>query len=56
LVGRRSTRGWSIVYAVFPQFILTWLTPLIPGIWEAEIRKIVILGQPWQKVIETLSQ
>jgi hypothetical protein len=33
-----------------------WLTPAIPAIWEADIRRIEVLGQPRQKVCENLSQ
>jgi hypothetical protein len=32
-----------------------WLTPVILGTWEAEIRRIMVPGQPGQIVHETLS-
>jgi hypothetical protein len=32
-----------------------WLTPVILPSWEAEIRKIMVQGQPGQIVLETLS-
>jgi hypothetical protein len=31
------------------------LTPVILATWEAEIGRIVVRGQPWQIVLETLS-
>jgi hypothetical protein len=33
-----------------------WLKPLTPATWKAEIRRMEIQGQPWQKVQETPSQ
>jgi hypothetical protein len=33
-----------------------WLIPVILGSQEAETRRIVIQSQPWQIVLETLSQ
>jgi hypothetical protein len=33
-----------------------WLIPAIPGTREVEIRRIVVLGQPGQKVRETSSK
>jgi hypothetical protein len=30
-----------------------WLMPIIPAIWEGEIRRIMVQGQPGQKVSET---
>jgi hypothetical protein len=33
-----------------------WLTPVIPDIQEAEIRRIIVQGQAWQKVIKTSSE
>jgi hypothetical protein len=32
-----------------------WLTPIIPATWEAEIKRIVFLGQRRQIVQETRS-
>jgi hypothetical protein len=32
---------------------LVWLMPVILSIWEAEIRRIMVPGQPRQKVCET---
>jgi hypothetical protein len=32
-----------------------WLTSIIPATQEAEIRRIVVQGQPGQIVLETLS-
>jgi hypothetical protein len=33
-----------------------WLTPIILGTWEADIKRIVVWSQPRQIVYETLSQ
>jgi hypothetical protein len=33
-----------------------WLTPVIPATQEAEIRRIMVQSQPWQIVLEALSQ
>jgi hypothetical protein len=33
-----------------------WLTPVILATWEAEIRRIMVRGQPRQKVGKTPSQ
>jgi hypothetical protein len=33
-----------------------WLTPVIPAAQEAEIRRIAVLSQPRQIVVESLSQ
>jgi hypothetical protein len=33
-----------------------WLTPVIPATQEAEIRRIVVRGQPRETVFNTLSQ
>jgi hypothetical protein len=29
-----------------------WCIPVIPAIQEVEIRRIVVQGQPWQKVMQ----
>jgi hypothetical protein len=31
-----------------------WLDPIILAIWDVEIRRIIVEGQNWQKVHETL--
>jgi hypothetical protein len=38
------------------QCLALWLTPVIPATSEAEIRRIVVQGQPGQIVHEALSQ
>jgi hypothetical protein len=33
-----------------------WLTTVIPATWEAEIEKIMVQVQLWQKICESPSQ
>jgi hypothetical protein len=54
-----SSKGKFIAKNVFmekSEGMVQWLTPLISAIWEAEIQKIMVLGQLRQKVSKIPSQ
>jgi hypothetical protein len=44
------------VFKILPDGPATWFMAVILASWEAEIRRIMFWGQPWQIVLETLPQ
>jgi hypothetical protein len=49
---------WSVYPEHYPQkrHQAWWLRPIIPAIWEMEIRRTAVQGQTGKKVFETSSQ